>query len=291
MDSNFLEDTDDDPLEGINMSSRSASRLSDLSDGSSVLTERAASRASVCSSPSTFSCVRGHWSASLAPATSMSPIRTRTGEASELRLRCMLSEGEKYAIDPCAWKRAPRGTIQLISHRSGMVKFINDLRRDFALDSRVTWRAVSFMDRYVCSVSSTGGCEIERAELCAIVCLLLACKFQEVQFPSIPQLLEVISTTYTKQELKDAEVRASVAHTRSHMSTHALFLRVRIYTVGCTERAPVEPQLALAARRGGGDGQRLNRAPRGESHASCQVRAGSGRASSMGSRRCDILHR
>ena len=46
---------------------------------------------------------------------------------------------------------------------------------------------------------------LERAELCAVVCLLLACKFQERFFPSIPKLLEAISTPYSKEELKAAE--------------------------------------------------------------------------------------
>ena len=207
----FLEDIDGEALESI-MEPRDISRCSFTSDGSSVLTERGDSRASVCTPPPTFPCCR--FTSSLAPATFAvpdvpCPIRTRAGEASERRLRCMLSEREKYTLDPCAWKLAPIGTIQLIAHRSGMVKFINDLRRDFGLNSRVTWRAVTFMDRYVCLVSSseTSGCKLERAELCAIVCLLLACKFQEMHFPSIPQLLESISTLYTKQELKAAEVR------------------------------------------------------------------------------------
>jgi len=180
----FPEDIDEASLRGIGGDVRSVSRLSFSSDGSSVPTE-CDSGASVCTPP---------------------PIRTRAGEASKLRLRCMLSRREKYAIDPCDWKLAPKGTVQLKHHRSGMVKFINDLRRDFGLDSRVTTRAVSFLDRYVCSVSSRGGCEVARAELCAAVCLLLASKFQEVQFSSISQLLEAISTEYIKQEVKDAEL-------------------------------------------------------------------------------------
>ena len=306
----FLEDIDGEALESI-MEPRDISRCSFTSDGSSVLTERADSRASVCTPPPTFPCCR--FTSSLAPATFAvpdvpCPIRTRAGEASERRLRCMLSEREKYTLDPSAWKLAPIGTIQLIAHRSGMVKFINDLRRDFGLNSRVTWRAVTFMDRYVCLVSSseTSGCKLERAELCAIVCLLLACKFQEMHFPSIPQLLESISTLYTKQELKAAEVRTPApplnhphtppspphgAISRPTPHSRALtYSRVRAYAAGSTERARVEPQLALAARRVGRDDQRPLGAPRGGPHASCQARADSDRAGSVGPPRCDILH-
>ena len=217
----FLEDIDEDALESI-MNPRAVSRMSFSSDGSSVLTERADSRASVCTPPPTIPCCR--FTSSLAPATFAVldvpfPTRTRAGEASELRLRRMLSEREKYTLDPCSWKL---GAVQVIAHRSGMVKFINDLRRDFGLNSGVTWRAVTLMDRYVCLVSSseTSGCHTQRAELCAVVCLLLACKFQEMHFPSIPQLLECISSPYTKQELKAAEVRTPAAHPRSHITPH-----------------------------------------------------------------------
>ena len=283
---NFLEDIDVDALEGI-MNPRAVSRMSFSSDGSSVLTERADSQA--CTPPPTSP--RCRFTSSLAPATFAvpdvpCPIRTRAGEASELRLRCMLSGREDYTLDPCAWKL---GAVQVIAHRSGMIKFINDLRRDFGLNSCVTWRAVNLMDRYVCRVSSseTSGCKIERAELCAVVCLLLACKFQEMVFPSIPQLLECISSLYTKQELKAAEVRTPAAHLRSHITPHASFSRtyssrVRAYAAGSTGRARVEPQLPLAARRVGGDDQRPSRAPWGGSHASCQARTSCDRAGSMG---------
>ena len=292
----FLEDVDEDALEGI-MNPRAVSRMSFSSDGSSVLTECADSRASVCTPPPTIPCCR--FTSSLAPATFAVldvpfPTRTRAGEASELRLRRMLSEREKYTLDPCSWKL---GAVQVIAHRSGMVKFINDLRQDFGLNSGVTWRAVTLMDRYVCLVSSreTSGCHTQRAELCAVVCLLLACKFQEMHFPSIPQLLECISSPYTKQELKAAEVRTPAAHPRSHITPHASCLRtntysrVRTYAAGSTRRARLEPQLALAARRIGGDDQRPIRAPPGGSHASCQARADCDRVGSMGPPRCGIV--
>ena len=192
------------------MSNRPESRMS---NGSSVPTERADSRASVCTSPPGSPC-RRFTSREDLESTAEPDVpcrfRTREGESSELRLRCMLSEREKYILDPCAWKL---GAVQVMAHRHGMVKFINELRRDFGLNSRVTWKAVTYMDRYVCLTSSgeSSGVMLERAELCAVVCLLLACKFQERFFPSIPKLLEAISTPYSKEELKAAEVCAPAA--------------------------------------------------------------------------------
>ena len=199
------EDIDED-----DMNLRAASRMS---NGSSVPTERADSRASVCTSPPGSPC-RRFTSREDLESTAEPDVpcrfRTREGESSELRLRCMLSEREKYILDPCAWKL---GAVQVRAHRHGMVKFINELRRDFGLNSRVTWKAVTYMDRYVCLTSSgeSSGAMLERAELCAVVCLLLACKFQERFFPSIPKLLEAISTPYSKEELKAAEVCAPAA--------------------------------------------------------------------------------
>ena len=199
------EDVDEDI-----MSPRTESRMS---NGSSVPTERADSRASVCTSPPGSPC-RRFTSREDLESTAEPDVpcrfRTREGESSELRLRCMLSEREKYILDPCAWKL---GAVQVMAHRHGMVKFINELRRDFGLNSRVTWKAVTYMDRYVCLTSSgeSSGVMLERAELCAVVCLLLACKFQERFFPSIPKLLEAISTPYSKEELKAAEVCAPAA--------------------------------------------------------------------------------
>jgi hypothetical protein len=203
------------------MNPRTVSRMS---IGSSVPTERADSRASVCTSPPGSPC-REHLESTVEPDVPCR-IRTREGESSELRLRCMLSAREKYILDPCAWKL---GAVQVMAHRHGMVKFINELRRDFGLNSRVTWKAVTYMDRYVCLTSSgesSGGMR-ERAELCAVVCLLLSCKFQERYFPSLPKLLEAISSPYTKEELKAAEVRALLpaAQPRSHTSPHACFPR------------------------------------------------------------------
>ena len=191
------------------MSPRTESRMS---NGSSVPTERADSRAGVCTSPPGSPCrftSREDLESTAEPDVPCR-FRTREGESSELRLRCMLSEREKHVLDPCAWKL---GAVQVMAHRRGLVKFINELRRDFGLSSRVTWKAVTYMDRYVCLTSSgeSSGVMLERAELCAVVCLLLACKFQERFFPSIPKLLEAISTPYSMEELKAAEVCAPAA--------------------------------------------------------------------------------
>lgn len=258
-----VEDIDEDV-----MNPRAASRMS---IGSSVPTERADSRASVCTSPPGSPC-REHLESTAEPDVPCR-IRTREGESSELRLRCMLWAREKYILDPCAWKL---GAVQVMAHRHGMVKFINDLRRDFSLNSRVTWKAVTYMDRYVCLTSSgeSSGGMLERAELCAVVCLLLSCKFQERYFPSLPKLLEAISSPYTKEELKAAEVRAPAAccpTTEPHLAPRLLpaYLatlltpsRVRPDAAGRAECARVEPQHALTARRDGGDGHCPVRAPR-----------------------------
>lgn len=268
------EDFDEDARENV-LNPRAESRLS---NGSSVPTERADSRASVRTSPPGSPChvrftSRDEHLESTAEPDVPCRIRTRKGESSELRLRCMLSEREKYILDPCAWKL---GAVQVMAHRHGMVKFINELRRDFGLNSRVTWKAVTYMDRYVCLTSSgeSSGGMLERADLCAVVCLLLACKFQERFFPSIPKLLDGISSPYTKEELKAAEVRAPAAccpTTEPHLAPRVIpaylatlltHSRVRPDAAGRAECARVEPQHALAARRDGGDGHRPVRALR-----------------------------
>ena len=182
---------------------RPGSRMSDASDGSTVVTERAGSESR--SPPPTLT--SSPWSSSPPPTRATPAFCTRAGGTSELRLRNMQAKRRQFAVSLSDWKRAPPGTVQLAAHRSAMVQFVDGLREDFGLGTQVTTVAVSLMDRYLCSVASKGGCPLKRAELTAMACLMLACKFREMQTPSVSQLLDTTSTRYRQEHLKDVEVR------------------------------------------------------------------------------------
>ncbi|KXS13509.1 hypothetical protein M427DRAFT_113310 [Gonapodya prolifera JEL478] len=88
--------------------------------------------------------------------------------------------------------------------RSVLVDWLSEVHSQCGFVPETLLLAVNLLDRFLsetrCNVSS------DRFQLLGIACLLIACKYEEVNPPKIAFLLNICNNAYTRRQLKDAEL-------------------------------------------------------------------------------------